>query len=1025
MSRPLFRGRFLALRGLRQRWALSLIVFVVAAAAVGAAALGPVYEEAARTALVRNVLTAAEADERGWYLSLDQGVSAYPTEPVDMEPPTIDEVVAEVTGPEPPDFLEPSVFGARLLSGPARVGPIASYPLVWRDGLCERVQAVQGRCPERAYEIMVSEKSGLRLGDRLRLRGLASRITEKRTELARLTVVGVYRVRDPGDRYWFQDVFPQTAGFTAGAADPLFTVAATQEVGHVTAASGGWIDTAALHIDPRRTGQEDVPALTALASRARIIPGVETVSRVPETIAAITGHLDSLGVPTLLVVGQITALGWLLLLLTVTDLVRARGGEIALARLRGQRRPRVWAFALAEPLTVLLAAVPAGLLLGLGAARLMADALLPPGIPVALSGTAVAFGLGAVAGGVLAAGAAAWRATRGTIAQQWRHTPRRAPRAWAIEAAVLALTAVGVVQLLATPPVTRVSGGQTGSLLVPALIAVGLALLGARLLPLACRALYGLTRRHGGIGTFLAVRQIARGRATPGSVIVLATAVGLAVFAVAAWAVTDRNFAAVARIHNGAETVFTVPHMTVQRLQQAVERADPSGTAAAPVVRRDEPIRLIATDPRRFAAVAHWRPDLGPPLSRLTAQLSTPQADRLMIKGDRMRVRVVARDVLKDRLELTLRVPGHTTRSSILLGLVRAGRKPTTHVFTFPLPEGCRAGCEVRSFEVHTSPTLAIENRLTPRSVTVERAWVRRDGAWRTADLRLDDPRQWRRVGGDVAGGDEGAVLRYNGLNSDTVVEVRSDTYPERFPALLNGAHDGLPMSGLDKAYAVSFRAVSTRPAVPGADGPAAVVDLELADRLAYGILTDRTEFQIWVAPGQAERIRRALQEQQIPIQATTTVAALVERHRSEGPGLALVLLLVTALAAAALALGRAVLGLHAAARRRAYELAALRAAGAGDRSLRTALFLELVVVLGFGALVGSAAGLLAAVLALPKIPEFGRPVTTPPLLYDVPPAPVLLAAAAALLASLVAGALTAEALRRTAGAARLREIPS
>ncbi|WP_326626321.1 hypothetical protein OIE67_28945 [Nonomuraea fuscirosea] len=43
---------------------------------------------------------------------------------------------------------------------------------------------------------------------------------------------------------------------------------------------------------------------------------------------------------------------------TVGDLVRARSAEIALARLRGHRRARVWRFALTEPLLVLTASVP-------------------------------------------------------------------------------------------------------------------------------------------------------------------------------------------------------------------------------------------------------------------------------------------------------------------------------------------------------------------------------------------------------------------------------------------------------------------------------------------------------------------------------------------------------------------------------------------------------------------------------------------------------------------------------------------
>jgi ABC-type antimicrobial peptide transport system permease subunit len=70
------------------------------------------------------------------------------------------------------------------------------------------------------------------------------------------------------------------------------------------------------------------------------------------------------------------------------------------------------------------------------------------------------------------------------------------------------------------------------------------------------------------------------------------------------------------------------------------------------------------------------------------------------------------------------------------------------------------------------------------------------------------------------------------------------------------------------------------------------------------------------------------------------------------------------------------VLGMHLAGRRRTHEMAALVATGARKRSLGNGLLIEQGMTLGFGALFGIGAGLLATVLAVPSIPEF---VNLPP----------------------------------------------
>ena len=86
--------------------------------------------------------------------------------------------------------------------------------------------------------------------------------------------------------------------------------------------------------------------------------------------------------------------------------------------------------------------------------------------------------------------------------------------------------------------------------------------------------------------------------------------------------------------------------------------------------------------------------------------------------------------------------------------------------------------------------------------------------------------------------------------------------------------------------------------------------------------------------------------------------------------------------------------------------------------------FAVLVLVL-FGVVVGTAAGLGAAALALPAIPEFSDAPTAPPLLYDVQVGPVALSVGAALLVLALSAATSSASLVRATHLDQLREAPA
>jgi hypothetical protein len=993
----------LTLRGLWERRVLSLVVFLVAVVPVATASAGPIFADAAGTVLVRSTVERTGPDGHGWRFTSEGN---------------------DVTGPAA-ELASSVGFLSRPVNGGEQFSPetttFRNYPLMWQDGQCAHVRLVKGRCPTASREIMVTEATKFGLGKQVRLTG-ALDSTPKGVRPAALRVVGIYRPINVSDPFWFgRNLFSQSAGFDDSNGDPMLTVPQTAE-DTATPVGRRWTSTAVVSIDPAKITGVDIPALGAVEARAEKLgaPKVNVLvyTQVPDLLADLRTQSGALGVPALLVIAQLVALGWLMLYLTVSDLVIARGPEIALARLRGKGRLRVWRFGLVEPLVLLAAALAAGLVIGNRIAQVMADSLLPTQVMATVPGLAVLAAAAVPLGGVVAAAIAARNMAHRPITEEWRRTPRPRARGWVIDAAVLAVTALGLVELLGTGVIAETSGQQSGSLAVPGLLAVAGALLACRIVPFCARRLFALTRRVGGIGVFLALRQIARGPATTGSLIVLSTAFGMATFATAAWSVTAANFEQVARTHNGADSVLTVRADDVAAFRRAVDRADPSGRYAAPVVSVPGPPPMIATDPERFAHVAAWDPDWsGTPLTDLVARLHVPTAPRVTLTGDRFRLHVEPVHTPKSWqliLFAEFRVPGESSVASIPLG--RADRP----VLEWGLPSGCRvAVCELRGLRGDVSYTAEARiDQFSSLDIQVTGMETRTGGRWRAVDAGLTDPNRWTGTG--TAG--EGGLTMH--LEAFSTLRMTPTSFPERIPALVNGPLTRDYSPGLDQGFTVRSTAVARTAALPGLAEIGTVVDLDLADRVAYSVDPD-AEFQVWVAPGHLDAVRDRLAAQGYPVFPPRRVADLVARYTTEGPGLALILLFMAALAAAALALGRSVLALHTAARRRRYELTALRATGARAGALRASLLLEQLITLCAGTLAGLVAGLVAARVSLPHIPEFTRLPITPPLLYEPSSTLVSVIIGAALLVALLAAALTGELLLRGIHTDQLRQAPA
>ena len=258
------------------------------------------------------------------------------------------------------------------------------------------------------------------------------------------------------------------------------------------------------------------------------------------------------------------------------------------------------------------------------------------------------------------------------------------------------------------------------------------------------------------------------------------------------------------------------------------------------------------------------------------------------------------------------------------------------------------------------------------------------------------------------------AVDRYTSLTGGTAGLSVLGVQPQRFArvAYWNHSFAAAPLPSLAAAAAV-----------PAAPANGIVVDRRYAELAAAGNLSGVTE-QVWVTAGARQLIEARLAAAHVRVLSVQEAGAVAARLGRQGPGLASVLFLADAAAAAVLAVAGAILGLYLSARRRRYEYAALVASGVARRTLRRALLAEQVAVLGFGAVVGIAAGLVAAAVVLPNVPEFIGPVATP--LSYTPPAgqlAVLLGVAAALMlgAAVTASVVLVHGVRLS----QLREAPA
>ncbi len=1002
-SRQRFAALRLAMHGIRwRRWA-SLATFVVALLATAGAALGPLYARSAEYSLARQRLIEAEPVATGVV------VSASNAGQTDYSPSALlSTVEAAADNPELDTAYLPAQSAVtrsdiRISDSDQRL--IGLAPVAWRENECLAAPIVRGECPSGKRQAMISQRlaadTGIEVGDKLDVHLAADSAADL------FTITGIYDESQPDPVVYAIDT-PATAAPPGGTGDGPSTLdeilidelSALRDVGEVETIAFRAMEVATAPIEQLDTIAGTVNTMITTAPH---VSGASYAvqSGLPALVASLAPDQSLLRSSTLAVSAQVAALVWFVLFLVVASATDERANEVAVAKLRGRRTRSTLVFAVAEPMLLTSAAVPFGLVLAWLAIVAMGQRWFVAGTPVSFDSTVLVAAAIALVGGLVACLLAGRKVLTVSVNDELRRTPsRRTVSGLVLDAVIVTLVIVSVTQIR--------GGDATGvALLAPGLISLALALLAMRLLPLIVGRGVTRTRASRRVASFLSLRNVARRPGGGRLVLLLTVAVGLAVFAVDGAAVADEQRVAQAEVEIGASTVVSVTGNVPQELLTKVAAVDPEGAwamAAVQVPPGSAPA-MLAVDTARLAAVTAWTPAPATgTVSEVAAALAPPNPAQPVLVSGSIRVTVTLgattrnhKQVSADEyrppsdpnafptvLRITVRLPDGRV-VSIPIGDVGVG----TQEVSAPLI-GCDDGCALVGFVaqglgprntagsfINGAPKFVTTMRLT--QISDSSGAVPLDGApdrWRigTSEATLVNP--------DLA-----VAARVKGSGNAVTIASSSDLprdvlaswadHPALLPTLNGPAVTLNPYagdSGGSYAAGLSGSTILVSPL------PTTAVVPRLGDA---GIMSDLTNAlavdprgtsvgtsQVWLGPEAPVDALERLSAAGLTATQVETVRFRTEQLAQDGTALAFPYFVVAAVLAVILAGGALLVTAAVGARRRAYELAALRILGARWRTLVGAGRRELALLTLFGCLVGFVAGLVAASLVFPFLPS-------------------------------------------------------
>jgi len=1023
----------LGLLGTRLWWrrGASIAVLAVALTATLTAVVGPMYAGAAAESTLRQVLTQAAVNDSGLHVQADADVT------VDPLPPILRVLPAGFTKAYPTAI--PTLRVPSLARGRGDVPPVVSA-VVWRAGACAHVRFVAGRCPSGPNDVMVSQRTAtptwaLRLGQTVTLDNFFQDRVDPATggvpvaEPGVLHIVGVYTPVNVDDPFWFgHDYFHAHLGSGPDGEGPDTVDDMFVDRSAMTNASAGtiglvWVD---YPLKPSAVTLSTVPALRrAVENAQRTFPTTQQptlTTQLPAVLKRAHDARTGLDGGTALVTAQLLLLAWLVLFEVVSASTESRGPEVAIAKLRGLKPWDATLFGVGEPVALVVAAAPLGIVGGYFATRGLAAAVLLPGVPVHVgTGTWLA-AAGALAGGLVATVLATRRTLSRPILEQWRRAEEhvsRGRRALVLDAIVAAVAVAGLIALSAK---TGERSPSTLSLVGPALLVLAAALVGVRLLPVFGRAAADLSRGTRHIGLFVAIRQVARRATEHRFAVLLAVASGVAVFSVAANDVVRHNETRRAQAEVGAEAVVSVQPQAGVDVVNAVAKADPRGTWAMAAnewtpVGGSVGVVIEAVDSSRVARVLHTSAgDLRHYVPALTAHA----AKSIAFRGDALRVTMDATGrFARPSLDVSL-IDSRGAAVAVQGPAVRQGAQQIV------VPVSCASGCRLVGLAFDRN---VLDLNTMTGSWSVSRIEGRSGATWTPLDAQLTVPHAWR-AGRTQTSGHDDVRADANGVTDTFTADfggwpsMELADLPRPLPVLLTtdatATTTTQPFVNDPLGRQVALQRVATLDRLPRllssggwADLAAARDELPAFDR--YG------RWQVWLGKDAPRDALSRLRAAGLVPGRPDTVAKHVQSLRQQGPALALQLFLFASFACSALALAAAALALAAAGRRRSFEMAALLAVGVRRGSLLRACVVEQILLLGTGVVLGVVPGLIGAAIALPAVPEYAD---ASPIAMSYSPSTAVVAGFAIALAVVVGAVAVAggAALLRAAVPSRLRE---
>jgi putative ABC transport system permease protein len=1015
-------------------------MLTVATVGIAAASFGPIFLRGADQSVLTSTLNAANSGNVGLTLlasndrvtpnQLDQAADAVPAAPGGR-----------------------AVFGSMIVTASAAIVIVDagtrqpySADLVSRTGMCRHLTFVTGSCPQGAQGVALSERSARALNLHVGSRAVLAIGADHRS--LTLVVSGLFRPGNPlAPIWWGQNYFAYGNGSASlPRLDDFFTTEQTMlaiPVPGLTPLLGQ------LPLNPGALSPQDaVPYTQSLDRFERQAPAsldVDPSTQLQQVFGQASRDEHTMTTIVAVVLVQLVLLSLIVLYFVAARLAEAREPDVRLAELRGFTRGGKASVALLEPVAILAAALPLGLLIAWLAGTALAPGLFH-GMAPGLDGLALGAALVTFAGGVVATTLAArglvrrpprHQSTDGTAARTAARTATATttaagtvavgarPLALALDALVVAVAAAAFVEVA----IAGVSSGtHTDPLaaLAPGLLALALGIVGGRLLPWGSAVGVRLTRNSRWVGTGLATRRLARFQSLSRHVVVLSMAVGLATFAVSGWVVASNNRSVRSAFDVGASTVLNVNVRPGVDFVQAVRKADPSGRRAMAVaIENSSDGTTLAVDAQRLAAVASWPVSLSTEsVASIGRAISRTKAPPVNLSGSALRVSV---DLLKPvappaMLQATVFDTGYGTDTTVNLGPLEPGE----HQYQASSAGGCQPSCLLVGLSAIWTPSSDIGPAATADlALRVSALAAQSDaGTWKTATAHLHDAADWQSTAGGVhlsaspQGLDVRAVVEADGSPSS----FGPADVPRALPVVTVGGTSGSSAPdlgvGLD-GDTITVRPVASVGALPEVGSDASMADLSLAQRLQTGPMINTT-LQVWLSPGPTQGVVRRLEALGITPVSTETAAAKDAALARDGIALAYNFFLLAAIVATLLAIGSTIFALLTTSRRREGEVASLYAVGVGRAPLRRSILVEQGLIIVVGIVLGTVAGIATALVALRSIPEFVSSATAPQPDFGLPVGPVAVTVLVALVSLALAVGISASLLVERASSNRL-----